>query len=72
MAKPIYAGNAARAALAIAAVALLAACGGGGGGNGGGVSVGELADGWLPPLETVGDQDERALAILPEVDSEFI
>ena len=50
---------------------MLTACGGGGGG-GGGVSVGELADGWLPPLETARAQNERALAVLPEVDSEFI
>ena len=62
-------GNGAKA-LAAAALALLAACGGGGGG--GGVSVEGLAHGWLPPLETVADQDERALAILPEIDSEFI
>ena len=67
-AKPIYVRSGAMA-LAAASLALLAACGGGGGG---GVSVGELADGWRPPLETVADQDERALAILPEVDSEFI
>ena len=41
MAKPIDAGNAARAALAIAAVALLAACGGGGGGGTSGSSDGD-------------------------------
>ena len=57
-------------ALAAAGLALAAACGGGGGG-GEPIRV-PVTHGWLPPLETVQEQDERALAALPEVDSEFI
>ena len=55
--------------VAIAAALSLAACGGGNGEE----PIRELiTHGWLPPLETARAQNERALAILPEVDSEFI
>ncbi|MCY4241056.1 MAG: hypothetical protein OXD36_04870 [Rhodobacter sp.] len=64
MAKPIYVRNGAKA-LAVTAAFSLAACEDGGPG-------GVITHGWLPPLETAQTQNERALAILPEVDSEFI
>ncbi|MCY4222200.1 MAG: hypothetical protein OXD35_11195 [Thiotrichales bacterium] len=70
MAYTIDTRHGARAALAAAGLAFLAACGGGGNGE---EPIRELiAHGWLPPLETARAQNERALAILPEVDSEFI
>ena len=60
---------------AITAALSLAACGGGNGEEprNGEEPIRELiTHGWLPPLETAQTQNERALAILPEVDSEFI
>ncbi|MCY4240587.1 MAG: hypothetical protein OXD36_02460, partial [Rhodobacter sp.] len=54
---------------AITAALSLAACGGGNGEE----PIRELiTHGWLKPLESARAQNERALAILPEVDSEFI